>query len=178
MPGMTTSQNSLNVCMAERVWTKNVLQRELFGFFLLRFLGTIYSLPRILPDEDRGEKNVMAQKWLYSTSLQSDSPVSEVSSQSTIFPFCIHSSPLKVDSEIQRDLTGLSALMLAISKTSHSHHWMTFSYPNVPPIAGSQGCTCREWPGSKRAMEKPNSITDSKKSPWNSKPKNSSVILV
>lgn len=59
MPGMKTTQNSLNVCMAERVWTKHILQRELENcsvFSPLRLLGTIYYLPRILPDRGQGEK--------------------------------------------------------------------------------------------------------------------------
>ena len=41
MTGMKISQNSLNGCMAERVWTKHVLQGELFVFFLLSFFRNL-----------------------------------------------------------------------------------------------------------------------------------------
>lgn len=98
MPGM---KPSLNVCMAERVWTKRVLQRELFGFFPLRFLGTIYSLSRVLPDEDGGKYSSSEVTVFYFSALWQ--PCVGGFFPEYYFLFCIHSSPLKVDSEIQSD---------------------------------------------------------------------------
>lgn len=136
-------------CFAERI----------VRFFPIKFFRNILFTSKNPPWWEQGKKILIAQKWLYSASLQSDNLVSEVSSLSTTFPFCIHSSHWKVESEIQTNFNSTNA---GHFKTSHWHCQMMFNYLKASPIAVSREGTCREWPGWGRAVEESGSVTDSK----------------